>query len=282
MTKTLGRAAPPAGGGAQTGAIGDPVRHTVPTSTAMFRLCLLPPAGMSRRRLGEALADAVAELRAMDTTFSPARRDSLVSRVRRGELSPDSYAPLAELVRRCGAMRAATDGWFDAWAVPGGFDPSGLLKGWAAERAAARLRAAGIGDYALTAGADVLVRGRAPHGGPWRIGIRHPRRPDDVVTVLSLTDGAVATSGAADRRGHIVDPHTGRPAGELAVATVTGPDLSVADGYATALYAAGPAGLSWFPTADGYRALVLDPALRRPRRGRQGAGGKNRGPTVSA
>jgi hypothetical protein len=50
-------------------------------------------------------------------------------------------------------------------------------------------------------------------------------------------------------------------AGELTTATVVGPDLSVADAYATALYAAGPAGLDWFPTPEGYRALVLDPAL---------------------
>lgn len=247
---------PAAGGGLQ-------IRHSVSTSTALFRLCLVAPPHMSRRRLGETLADAVAELRAMDTTFSPARRDSLVSRVRRGELAPDSYPPLNELVRRCAAMRAATDGWFDAWAVPGGFDPSGLLKGWAAERAAARLRAAGIADFALTAGADVLVAGHAPHGGPWRVGIRHPQRPQEVVTVLPLTDAAVATSGTADRRGHVVDPHTGQPATGLAVATVTGPDLSVANGYSIALYAAGPAGLGWFPTADGYRALVLDSTLRR-------------------
>ena len=53
-----------------------------------------------------------------------------------GEISPESYPPLADLVDRCAAMRAATDGWFDAWAVPGGFDPGGLLGGWAVERAA--------------------------------------------------------------------------------------------------------------------------------------------------
>ena len=158
-------------------------------------------------------------------------------------------------------MRAATDGWFDAWAVPGGFDPSGLLKGWATERAAARLRAAGITDYALHGGADVLVHGTAPYGGPWRVAVRNPWRRRRSTTVLSMTDGAVATSGAGGRMGHIVNPHTGEPAGEFSMATVTGPDLSVADAYATALYAAGPAGLAWFPTAGGYRALMVDHGL---------------------
>ena len=84
--------------------------------------------------------------------------------------------------------------------------------------------------------------------------------------MLSLTDTAVGTSGTAGRRGHVVNPHTGALADELAAATVIGPDLSVADAYATALYAAGSAGLDWFPTVDGYQALVLDPSLRADRR----------------
>lgn len=249
------------------------VRHRVATSTASFGLCFVAPAGMSRHRAGDALADAVAELRAVDTTFSPLRAGSLVSRLRRGEIAAETYPPLADLVRRCVAMRAATDGWFDAWAVPGGFDPGGLLKGWAVERAAARLRAAGIADYAVTGGQDLTVRGHAPHGGPWRVGVRHPHDQRRLVEVLELTGGAVATTGAAGRRNHIVDPHTGAAVDRFAVATVVGPDLTVADGYATALSAAGPPALDWFPTADGYRAIVVD----QPARVAVGAGGMGGG-----
>ncbi|TWH68771.1 thiamine biosynthesis lipoprotein [Micromonospora olivasterospora] len=128
------------------------VRHTVRTATAEYTLLLNAPDRQGRRGVGEALADAVGELRAIDLTYGPTRPGSLVSRLRRGEISPESYPPLADLVDRCAAMRAATDGWFDAWAVPGGFDPGGLLGGWAVERAAARLRAAGIDDYAVLTG----------------------------------------------------------------------------------------------------------------------------------
>jgi thiamine biosynthesis lipoprotein len=230
-------------------------RHTVTTSITDYALVLNGPAELGRRGLGEALADAVAELRAIDLTYSPARPASLVSRLRRDEISADSYPPLADIVARCAAMRAATDGWFDAWAVPGGFDPGGLLNGWAVERAAARLRAAGIEDYAVVSGADLVVRGHAPHGGAWRIALHHPtdgRRPP---IALELTAGAVGTSGVAGRRNHVVDPHSGEAVQHFAAATVIGPDLAVADAYATALFAAGPAGLDWFPTPDGYRAL---------------------------
>lgn len=242
-------------------------RHTVATSITDYTLVLNGPAGLGRRALGEALADAVAELRAVDLTYSPARPTSLVSRLRRGEISADSYAPLADIVNRCAAMRAATDGWFDAWAVPGGFDPGGLLGGWAAERAAARLHAAGIADYALISGADLLVRGHAPHGGPWRVALHHPTDARRAPVVLELTDAAIGTSGVGGRRGHVVDPHTGEPVDQLVAATVIGPNPVVADAYATALFAAGRAGLAWFPTADGYRALP-PPRARSYRRDR--------------
>ncbi|MFD1321527.1 FAD:protein FMN transferase [Micromonospora sonneratiae] len=230
-------------------------RHTVPTSTNEYSLLLSAPADLGRRGLGEAIRDAVAELRAIDITYSPARAGSLVSRLRRGEITADSYPPLADIVARCAAMRAATDGWFDAWAVPGGFDPGGLLNGWAVERAAARLRAAGIDDYAVFSGADLVVHGHAPHGGPWRIAVHHPTQSHRPPMMLEMTSGAVGTSGVAGRRDHVVDPHTGEPANQFLAATVTGPDLAVADGYATALFAAGPTGLDWFPTVDGYRVL---------------------------
>ncbi|MEV0156443.1 FAD:protein FMN transferase [Micromonospora sp. NPDC050686] len=234
------------------------VHYPVRTATAEYTILLNAPEWFGHKAVGDALRDAVAELRAIDLTYGPTRPESLVSRLRRGEVSPDSYPPLADLVDRCAAMRAATDGWFDAWAVPGGFDPSGLLGGWAVERAAARLRAAGIHDYAVLTGADLVVRGHAAHGGPWRVAVHHPtdgRRPP---LVLEMTAGAVGTSGVSGRRGHVVDPHTGEPAEHLVAATVVGPDLAVADAYATALYAAGPAGLSWFHSGSDYRALLAD------------------------
>ncbi|WP_341721155.1 FAD:protein FMN transferase [Micromonospora sp. FIMYZ51] len=232
------------------------VRHTVRTSTAEYTLLLNAPEWVGRRGTGEALRDAVAELRAIDLTYGPNRPDSLVSRLRRGEISPESYPPLADLVDRCAAMRAATDGWFDAWAVPGGFDPGGLLGGWAVERAAARLRAAGIHDYAVLTGADLTVRGHAAHGGPWRVAVHHPTDRRRAPLVLELTSGAIGTSGVTGRQGHVVDPHTGAPADQLVAATVIGPDLAVADAYATALYAAGPAGLDWFGPGSEYRVLL--------------------------
>ncbi|GAA5182152.1 FAD:protein FMN transferase [Rugosimonospora acidiphila] len=230
-------------------------RHSVQITGATYAFCIAAPPTMARRTIGEALAAAVAELRAVDTALSPFHPRSLVSAVRRGELAAGSYPPpLLDIIERCDAMRAATDGWFDAWAVPGGFDPSGLVKGWAIDRAAVLLRAAGIDDYAITSGGDWLVRGNGPRGGAWRVGVADPDNPLRVLATVELTDGAVATSGYG---APVIDPHSGGPARSRGPATVTGPTLATADAYSTALYAAGEAGLPWFPTADGYRAIVV-------------------------
>lgn len=207
-------------------------RHRTQVLGKDIRFDIVAPVELDRRQVGEALAAAVAELRAVDAAFSPFRPRSLVSAVRRGELPPDAYPPpLAEVVRRCAALRAATDGWFDAWAVPGGFDPSGIVKGWAVDRAAALLSSCGITDFTICAGADRLTRaGGVPE--------------------------AFAVAGSAYLG--VVDPHTGMPGRPIGLAAVAGPELGTANGYAIALCAAGETGLAWFPTADGYRAVFAD------------------------
>jgi FAD:protein FMN transferase len=234
-------------------------RRAVRLMGTVFSFCLMASGARARR----AIHAAIAELRAADSAFSPFRSDSLVTQIRCGDLAPGAYPRLlAEVVSRCEEITAATGGWFDPWAVPGGFDPSGFVKGWAIERAAARVHDAGVDDFALSGGGDVVVRGSGP-AGPWRVGIRDPRDARQAVMVLELADAAVATSGSYERGPHVIDPRTGEPAvTTVASATVVGPDLGAADAYATALYAAGPAGLDWFAPQDGYNGLVVDHELR--------------------
>ncbi|MGA8113087.1 MAG: FAD:protein FMN transferase [Actinocatenispora sp.] len=117
------------------------------------------------------------------------------------------------------------------------FDPSGLVKGWAVQRAADLLTGHGVTDFCLNAGGDIALR-CAPGAPGWRVGVEDPADPSRLLAVLEVTDGAVATSGTARRGTHIYDPHTGGPATRLASVTITGPDLTWADVYATAIAAA--------------------------------------------
>ena len=159
-------------------------------------------------------------LREVDARFSPFREDSEVCRIDRGELAPrDAHPDVRAVLARCERLRVATGGYFDARAG-GSLDPSGLVKGWAVDRAAALLE----GPFCIDAGGDVLVR-----GGPWRVGVRHPRRGRELCAALALTDAAVATSGAYERGDHVLDPVGGGPARGALSVTVVGRSLGTAD-----------------------------------------------------
>jgi FAD:protein FMN transferase len=192
--------------------------------------------------------------RHVDATFSTFKEDSEISRIRRGELGRDgASAEVRHVLARCDELREETAGFFDAdRCSPDGLDPSGFVKGWAVDEAAAILERAGLRDYAINAGGDVRTR------GTWRIGIRHPLEPDAIAKVVEGTDIAVATSGAYERGEHVRDPHSGcAPTGILSV-TVTGPDLGTADAYATAAFAMG--GLratNWTARLRGYEAMTI-------------------------
>ena len=121
------------------------------------------------------------------------------------------------------------------------------------------LRAAGASCFFVNAGGDVVTHGR-PVGAPegWRVGIQHPWERDLVAAVVAVGDGAVATSGRYERGDHVVDPRSGLPAGDLASVTVIGPDLAVADAYATAAVVLGPEeGMWWLATRAGYEGMGI-------------------------
>jgi thiamine biosynthesis lipoprotein len=157
-----------------------------------------------------------------------------------------------EVLARCEELRLETRGYFDARAA-GILDPSGLVKGWAVDRAAAILEGDGLSCYAVNAGGDLRLR-----GGPWRIGIEHPRERQHVAAVVEASDLAIATSGAYLRGDHVLNPYTRRPPADILSVTVVGPELATADAYATAAFAmGGEAASHWLAGLDDYEAMVI-------------------------
>jgi len=205
------------------------------------------------------LPQVVRWLHWVDATFSAYRDDSDVSRFGRGELPLAQCAlELAEVIGECAAIRELSDGYFTDW--PGGrFDPSGLVKGWAIERAAIILSAAGFTGHCVNGAGDMQCTGEPEPGQPWRVGIAHPLHPSALAAIITGRDIAVATSGTAERGAHIVNPRTGRPATELASVTVIGPRVATADAYATAAFAMGRAAREWVESLEGYEALGIAP-----------------------
>jgi thiamine biosynthesis lipoprotein len=198
-----------------------------------------------------AVDDVVAWLHHVDDTFSTHRMDTPVSRFGLGELTlADLSDEVLGVFALCEDLHDDTGGAFDALAVPAPngsrFDPSGVVKGWAVERAAERLEAHGAQNFAINAGGDIALRGRPEPGRPWRVGIRHPRQAKTSAAVLAVQGPlAVATSATYERGAHIVDPSTGAPTADLASVTVVGRDLTYVDAYATAVFVMGERGLAW-------------------------------------
>jgi thiamine biosynthesis lipoprotein len=197
-------------------------------------------------------------LRWVDATFSTYKHDSEICRIDRGELAVEDADPEVQAVlERCEQLRGETRGYFDARAAGGQLDPSGLVKGWAVDRAAAILDAAGFVNYALNAGGDIRLSGRPVPELRWRVGIQHPHLKDKVAAVVEANELAVATSGEYERGHHVFDPHTRRPPSGVVSVTVTGPDLATADAYATAAFAMGEAGPKWTARLAGYEAMTI-------------------------
>ncbi len=195
--------------------------------------------GAESGRADAAVRAVFAELTEADRVFSPYKADSAVSLLARGETTWDRVDPVVrEVAERCSVARESTDGLFDADMPGGTWDPSGLVKGWAVERAGERLREVVDVDWCLNAGGDVLVV--CPSNEPFAVGIQDPRDPGRVVASVSRTGGAVATSGTAARGAHLYDPRTGQSvASRWLSVSVSGPSLEYADVLATAAFVAG-------------------------------------------
>ncbi|MDD3326883.1 MAG: FAD:protein FMN transferase [Zoogloea sp.] len=106
-------------------------------------------------------------------------------------------------------------------------DLGGYGKGYALDRAAAILKARGVGNALINIGGNVLALGSKGEA-PWRVGIQHPREPRPLAS-LPLRDGeAIGTSGDyqrffemdGERYCHLLDPRSGRPARGTQAVTV--------------------------------------------------------------
>ena len=210
--------------------------------------------------LNAGLAEVTEYVKVIDQEFSTYKPDSQVSKIRRGELKiEDASAQMQEVWQLCLVARDLTDGSFDPWVVKGGYDPSGYVKGWAADNCVAILKAHGAENIQVNAAGDLSLAGGFENGKPWSIGVRSPENRFEVVKVFEIFDGAIATSGTYEIGAHIKDPHTGLIAIGARSATVLGPDGGLADALATALVVAGQDGAAIFskPELADYRVWVI-------------------------
>ena len=178
----------------------------------------------------------------VDDELSTFKETSSVSKLRANKLKiTDAPEMVQEVWRGCMRAKDLSFGSFDPWAVEGGFDPSGFVKGWAAEKAADMLVSAGCDQVQVNAAGDIALRGNSP----WKIGVVNPDNKSEIVQIFEITNGNIATSGHYEKGAHIKDPHTGVIAIGAKSGTVIGPDGGICDALATALMVDGQDAAQW-------------------------------------
>ena len=233
------------------------VTHAEPVMGTVVSFALRP-GDLPGPDLRAALRAACGVLQDASTVFSTWDPGSPLSQLRRGAPQAPGPPVMAEVEAACQQARAASGGWFDPWAMPGGYDPTGLVKGWAVAKALRLLHQAGIPAALVNGGGDLAAFGMPGPGRCWRAGIRHPWRATGLAAVVEV-HGAVATSASYERGAHLIDPHTGQPGCQAASATVTGPCLAQADALATGLAVGGDAALEVISGLAGYQAYLIRP-----------------------
>jgi len=152
-----------------------------------------------------------------------------------------------------------TDGFFDIRRPDGSLDPSGIVKGWAIDKAGAFVARSGVGDFFIEAGGDVHSRGKNAEGEEWSVGIRSPFNGAEIVKVVYPRGRGVATSGTYARGQHIYNPHApGQPIDDVVSLTVIGRDVLEADRFATAAFAMGDDGIFFIEAAPGLEGYVIN------------------------
>lgn len=145
-------------------------------------------------------------------------------------------------------------------------DFGAIAKGYAIDRAIETLQNHGIANAVVNAGGDIRLIGQRFERA-WRIGIKHPRKADQVLGWMALKgDLSLVTSGdyerffliAEKRYHHILDVRTGYPATQSQSVTVIATNATLADAWSTALFVLGFKGLKSVHIPADLDYLIVD------------------------
>ena len=222
---------------------------------------------LSSQKVGEdkliqAFTEAEQFIYHVDEVFSTYKENSIISQLKREEIEITTCSSeVQEVWGLCKQISELTQGAFNPWIK--GFDPSGLVKGWAAQKCGEIFQKHGVENSLVNAAGDLSLRGgllKNSEVTPWEIGIRNPEIKDEIVESFKINTGAIATSGSYEKGAHIYDPFTNLIAIGARSATVIGPDAAIADALATALMVSGKDGANWFSKAElnSYSVFVID------------------------
>lgn len=197
----------------------------------------------------------------IDEKFSTYIETSEITLINKGQIKEVDYSKdMKEIFYLSEETKNITNGYFDIKTPNGNIDPSGLVKGWSIYKASKILEEEGYNNFYIEAGGDIQVKGNNKNGGPWTIGIRNPlKKTKEIVKIISLRKGGLATSGTYARGQHIYNPHhTDEKFTDILSLSVIGPNIYEADRYATAAFAMGRRGINFIEELDGFEGYMID------------------------
>lgn len=146
-------------------------------------------------------------------------------------------------------------------------DLGAIAKGYAVDQAVKRLKGLGVQSALVNAGGNIYCLGKKGNR-KWHIGVRHPRKSDEIIFYLDLENQAAATSGDYEqffildkkRYNHIIDPKTGYPVdNKIASATIVAQDATTSDGLSTTMFVLGKEkGLELANKIDGVEVKIVE------------------------
>lgn len=192
----------------------------------------------------------------IDNRFSTYKETSLVSQLNRGEIKPSRDPELEFILAECVRTKSETGGYFDC-EYRAGIDPSGLVKGYAINKAAKMLKGSGYQNFLIEIAGDLQTSGMNEDKEPWKVGIENPFNRAEVVKVVKLMGVGMATSGTSVHPDHIINPLSHQVAHEIASVSVIAPNVYDADRMATAAFAMGRKGIEFIQSLPGYAGYMI-------------------------
>ena len=123
-------------------------------------------------------------------------------------------------------------------------DLGAVAKGFAIDLAANELK--DFEGFVVNAGGDLFAGGVDQNGDPWKIGIQHPEKKDQIISVIEISNQAVCTSGSYERRNanipgmhHIINPKTKHSPNDWVSCSIIAPFAMLADVFSTAAFLLG-------------------------------------------
>ncbi len=193
----------------------------------------------------------------IDQKFSTYKTTSEISLINQGKLKKKDFSKDMKIIFKLAAKtKRDTDGFFNIY-HNGKIDPSGVVKGWAIHQAALILKKRGYKSFYVNAGGDIEVSGKKS-GKLWKIGIKNPFNENEIIKVIQLKQGGIATSGNYIRGPHIYDPKRNSKLDDLVSLTIIGPNIYEADRFATAAFAMGNQGINFIEKLNGFEGYSID------------------------